>query len=309
MTQAPTRRGVGLTSAAARASTAELLRKVRRVELNARRLLNNQFLGEYRSVFKGRGIDFVDNREYAPGDDVRAINWPVSARMHATFVKQFEEERQLTVFLLVDVSASALFGSSGRSKLSVATEMAAVLGFAAIRSHDRVGLLAFTNRVEKYLPPRAGRQHMLLLIRELVAIEPEAPATDIGAALSFLGHVQRKTAVVFVLSDYYAENFALPLRVAARRHDLVALAITDPTELELPEAGLVRVEDAETGQSILVDAGDKGVRQRYARLASQARILRDSQFAAANVDAIEVRTDEPCVKPLLRILRRRERRK
>jgi uncharacterized protein (DUF58 family) len=309
MTLAPRLQGVGPASPAARGSTAELLKRVRRIELYARRLLNNQFLGEYRSVFKGRGIDFVDNREYAVGDDVRAINWPVSARMNAPYVKQFEEERQLSVYLLVDVSASAMFGSSGRSKLSVATELAALIGFAAIRNHDRVGLVAFTDRIEKYVPPRVGRQHLLRLVRELVAIEPEARTTDIAAALSFMGRVQRKTAVAFVLSDFYSESFALVLRTAARRHDLVALAITDPMELELPEAGLVRVEDAETGKAILVDAGDRGVRQRYARLASEARRLRDSQLTLANVDTIEVRTDEPPVKPLLRVLHRRARRR
>lgn len=287
----------------------DLLKKVRRIEIRARRLLDNQFLGEYRSVFKGRGIDFADNREYVAGDDVRAINWPVTARMNTPFIKQYEEERQLTVFLLVDVSASGLFGSSGRSKLDIAIELAALLAFSAVRSHDRVGLVAFTDRVEKYVPPRTGRQHVLRVIRELVTLQPEGRRTDISAALSFLGQVQHRIAVVFLLSDFYSQHFTTALRTTARRHDLVALAITDPAELELPDGGLVRLEDAETGRAIMIDTADKRVRGTYQRLAQEAWASRASQLKAANVDTIEVRTDEPYIKPLFRLFRRREHRR
>ena len=302
------RRDVGSPLPMARAVPAEVLKKVRRIEILAKRLLDNQFLGEYRSIFKGRGIDFADNREYVTGDDVRAINWSVTARLGTPFVKQFEEERQLTVFLLVDVSPSGRFGSSGRSKLDVAAEMASLIAFSAVRNHDRVGLVAFTDRVESFVPPRTGRRQLLRLIRELVSIQPEGRGTDISSALSFLGKIQRKVAVVFLLSDFYSRDFTKALRAAGRRHDLVALAITDPAELDLPRGGLVRMEDAETGRQRLIDTEDRRVRETYHRLVSETRASRDAELRQANVATVEVRTDESYLKPLLRLFRRRERR-
>jgi uncharacterized protein (DUF58 family) len=286
----------------------ELLNKIRRIEIRARRLLNTALLGEYHSVFKGRGMEFSDVREYVPGDDVRAIDWSVTARMNAPFIKQYVEERELTVILAVDVSASGAFGSSGRSKLEVATEIAALLAFSAIRNNDKVGLLAFSDRIEKYLPPRKGRQHVLRVIRELVFVQPEGRGTDISAALAYLGRVQRRRAVVFLISDFYAQNFTATLRVAGRRHDVVALALTDPAELQLPVDGLVRLEDAETGAELVVDAGDQRVRAAYHRLALEARAQRTSALSAVNVDTIEVTTDEPYAKPLYRFFQRRSRR-
>ena len=286
----------------------ELLNSIRRIEIRARRLLNTAFIGEYHSVFKGQGMEFADVREYVPGDEIRSIDWSVTARMNQPFVKQFVEERELTVILMVDVSASGAFGSSGRSKVELATAIAALLAFSAIRNNDKVGLLAFSDRVETYLPPPKGRQHVLRLIRDLVFVKPQGRGTDISAALAFLGRVQKRRAVVFLLSDFYAKNYSATLRVSGRRHDIAALAITDPAELELPVRGLIRLEDAETGQEVMVDAGSRKVRETYHRLALEAQAARDHVLSHVNVDTVQVRTDEPYIKPLYRFFQRRARR-
>jgi len=287
---------------------AELLEKIRRIEIRARRLLNTALLGEYHSVFKGRGMEFNDVREYVPGDDIRTIDWSVTARLNAPFVKQFVEERELTVMLAVDVSASGGYGSSGRSKLDIATEIAALLAFSAIRNNDRVGLVAFSDRIEKFVPPRKGREHVLRLIRELVFLQPEGRGTDMNAALNYLNRVQRRRAVVFLISDFYAPDFSATLRVSGRRHDVIALAVTDPAELELPAGGLLRLEDAETGQEVVVDAGDRRVRERYHHMALEARVTRHSLLNSVKVDTIDIATDEPYMPPLYQFFQRRSRR-
>lgn len=297
----------GGTAPAATVPT-ELLAKIKRIEIRARRLLNTAFTGEYQSVFKGRGMEFADVREYVPGDDIRSIDWSVTARMNAPFIKQFVEERELTVILAVDVSPSGGFGSSGRSKLEVATEIGALLAFSAIRNNDKVGLLAFTDRVEKFVPPRKGREHVLRVIRELVFVQPRGRGTDIGVALAYLGRVQRRRAVVFLMSDFYSPPYSATLRVASRRHDVIALAISDPAELSLPDTGLVRLEDAETGQEIMIDAGNHKVRQAYHQMALTAQNERNTTLRQVNVDTIEVTTDQPYTKPLYRFFERRARR-
>jgi len=307
MTSVPTV-APGRAGRSAAATPTELLNSIRRIEIRARRLLNSAFVGEYHSVFKGQGMEFADVREYVPGDDIRSIDWSVTARLNQPFVKQFVEERELTVILIVDVSASGAFGSGGRSKLELATELAALLAFSAIRNNDKVGLLAFSDRVESYLPPRKGRQHALRLIRDLVFVKPQGRGTDISTALAFLGRVQKRHAVVFLISDFYAKNFSSTLRVSGRRHDIAALAITDPAELELPVRGLIRLEDAETGQEVVVDAGSHKVREAYHRLALEAQAARDHVLSHVNVDTVQVRTDEPYIKPLYKFFQRRARR-
>ncbi len=286
----------------------ELLDKIRRIEIRARRLLNTALLGEYHSVFKGRGMEFNDVREYVPGDDVRTIDWSVTARLNAPFVKQFVEERELTVMLAVDVSASGAYGSSGRSKLDIATEIAALLAFSAIRNNDRVGLVAFSDRIEKFVSPRKGREHVLRLIRELVFVQPEGRGTDMNAALNYLNRVQRRRAVVFLISDFYAPDFSATLRVSGRRHDIIALAITDPAEMALPADGLLRLEDAETGQEVVVDAGDRRVRERYHQMALEAQATRNTLLNSIKVDTIDIATDQPYMPPLYQFFQRRSRR-
>lgn len=286
----------------------ELLRKIRRIEIRVRRILNTAFLGEYHSVFRGRGMEFSEVREYVPGDDIRAIDWHVTARLGYPYVKQFVEERELTVVLVVDVSASGNYGSSGPSKREVATEVAALLAFSAIRNNDKVGLVAFSDRVEKYVPPRKGRQHVLRVIRELLFLEPHGHGTRIAEALSYVDRLQKRRSVVFLISDFLSEGYDTRLRVTGRRHDVIAIAINDPRERELPPAGLLALEDAETGETITIDAGSARVRNEYQRLADEAVRQRNSILDAVKVDRVEVGTDGGYVQPLARLFKRRARR-
>lgn len=286
----------------------ELLRKIRRIEIRVRRLLNTLFLGEYHSVFKGQGMEFSEVREYVPGDDIRAIDWNVTARMNAPFVKQFVEERELSVILVVDVSASGGYGSTGQSKLEVATELAALLAFSAIRNNDKVGLVAFTDQVEKFVPPRKGREHVLRVIRELLYLAPRGRGTNIAGALSYVSRVIKRKSVVFLISDFMAAEYGSTLRVTGRRHDVIAVTVTDPLEHALPPAGLVTLADAETGDTILVDAGDPAVRAEYRHLALEALGQRDRLLQSVKVDRVDVRTDRSYVEPLAQYFRRRARR-
>ncbi len=287
----------------------ELLARIRRIEIQARRLVANRFLGEYHSVFRGRGIEFSEVRQYEPGDDVRAIDWNVTARMGAPYIKKYVEERELTVLLAVDVSASAAFTTTAATKRELAAEVAATLAFSAAANGDRVGLLAFTDRVEEYLPPRNDRRHVLRIIRELLYLQPASRGTSIAAALAYLARVQKRRAVIFLLSDFFDGGYETQLRAAALRHEVVALTLNDPREETLPPAGLLDLEDTETGARVTVDTSDRRVREAYARRAAEARAGRRRAFAAAGVEEIALRTDQPYVAPLLRAFRARERRR
>jgi uncharacterized protein (DUF58 family) len=253
-------------------------------------------------------MEFAEVREYEPGDDVRTVDWNVSARMGHPFVKKFTEERELTVVLAVDASGSERFGTAAATKMEMAAEVSALLAFSAIRNNDRVGLLLFTDRVEKYLPPRKGREHGLRVLRELLAFEASSPRTDVAQALEFLRRVVTKRAVVFVVSDFQAENFERTLRVVARKHDLVALSVADPRERELPDVGVVAVEDPETGDRALLDAGSPRVRELWRKWAEDHRASVRAIMKRTAVDLLEISTGEPYEGPLVRFFHERARR-
>lgn len=284
----------------------ELLRRVRRIEIRSRRLVNSLFLGEYHAVFRGRGIEFSEVREYVPGDEVRSIDWNVTARLNVPFVKKFVEERELTVLLLVDVSASGAFGTVPQTKREIAAEITALLALSAINNQDRVGLVAFSDRVEKYVAPAKGQRHVLRLVRELLGVEPHGRGTSIATALDYASHMLNRRAVVFLISDFMdAGEYDASLRVLARRHDLVAITLTDPRELELPDVGIVELEDAETGERVLVDTADEATRTLYRERAAAARELRERLFRRNSVDAIEIGTGSSYIEPLMRFFRAR----
>lgn len=286
----------------------EILKQVRRIEISTRGLVNEVFSGEYHSVFKGRGMSFAEVREYQYGDDVRSIDWNVTARAGSPFVKIFEEERELTVMLLVDVSASGDFGTRDRLKAEVAVEICALLAFSAIKNNDKVGLIIFSDRVEKFVPPRKGRKHVLRVLRELLYHEPEGRETDIDAALEYLAHIQRKRAVVFLVSDFRDEGFEKALSVAGRKHDLVAIRMGDVREQELPPLGLVELEDPETGRCIVVDTSDRAFRTAFQEANARRAAALDRALKRSKVDTVDIRTGEPYAKPLMRFFRERARR-
>jgi uncharacterized protein (DUF58 family) len=283
----------------------EVLRQVRLIELRTRRLVDSVFAGEYRSVFKGQGMEFAEVREYQPGDEVRTIDWNVTARMGRPFVKRYIEERELTVVLVVDLSGSARFGTVRRFKSELAAELAAVVTMSAIRNNDRVGLLLFTDRVEHVVPPRKGRRHGLRVLRDLMVHEPVGRGTDVPAAVEYLSRMLGHRAVVFLLSDFQDDALELPLKRLAQQHDVVAVTVTDPAERSLPDAGLVRFRDPETGALIDVDTSDVGVRRRFeervtAEVDERRRLLR-----RLGIDEIAVHTDAGYLDPLLRFFRTR----
>lgn len=286
----------------------EIIRKIRRIEIRTKRLVDEVFSGEYQSVFKGRGMEFSEVREYLPGDDVRAIDWNVTARTGHPFVKKFEEERELTIMFLVDASASGGFGTFSRTKAELIAELCALLAFSATRNNDRVGLIVFTDRVEKVVPPRKGRTHVLRVVRELLFFRPEGRGTDISAALDYLTGVVRRHAVVFLVSDFIAEDFEKKLSVANRRYDLIAVEVSDPKEEELPALGLVEMEDPETGERVVVDTGESGFRDRFAGIRGQEKLRRQRLFRKLGVDSISVSTDKDYVGPLERFFQTRARR-
>jgi uncharacterized protein (DUF58 family) len=286
----------------------ELLQRIRRIEIRARRLVDHLFLGEYHSVFRGRGLEFSEVREYQPGDDVRIIDWNVTARMGTPYVKKFVEERELTIYLVVDVSASEGFSTAPQTKAELATEIGALLALAAVRNNDRVGLIAFTDQVEHFLPPRKGSQHVLRLIRELLYLRPRRRGTDVAAALGFLSRIARRRSVAFLLSDFLARDYEAALRVAARRHDIIAISLSDPRETELPTVGLLDLEDPETGQRVIVDSGDAGVRRRYAEAGRHRSEERRRLLSAVGVDEVPVLTDRPYVQSLMAFFQARARR-
>jgi uncharacterized protein (DUF58 family) len=284
---------------------AEMLKKVQALEIQMKSLVNDIFSGEYHSVFKGRGMEFAEVREYAPGDDIRSIDWNVTARLGLPFVKKYTEERELTVVLAVDLSASGAFGSGAQFKRELATEVCSILAFSAVRNNDKVGCILFTDDVELYIPPQKGKQHVLRVIRELLYFKPQGKGTQLGTALQFLSRVLKRKAVVFLVSDFMDPDFETPISVVSRRHDVVPIAVTDPLEEELPAAGLVELEDAETGETQLVDAGDKDVREKFRKRAERVRRWRERIFKKHSMDFITLRTDTPYVLPLMTFFKRR----
>ncbi len=286
---------------------AEVLRQVRRVQIRARRAVQSLVGGEYHSAFKGSGLSFEDVREYQPGDDVRSIDWNVTARTGRPHLKRFVEERELTILLAVDLSASLRFGSTATTKRTVAAEMAALLAFAAIGNGDRVGLLAFTDRVERYVAPRRGSRQAVRLLRDVLYFEPAGRGTDIAEALRELVRIQRRRAVVFFISDFQGNGNETALRRAASLHDFIAIRIADPRELDWPSAGLVNVEDAETGQAMLVDS--EKMRSEYTTKANESRSAFERLLRSTGADLIDVRTNGGHFDAMIEFLRRRERRR
>lgn len=280
-------------------TTAEILKRVRQIEIKTRGLSNHIFAGEYHSAFKGRGMSFSEVREYTPGDDVKFIDWNVTARFSHPFVKVFEEERELIVMLLVDVSGSSLFGTSKRLKRELITEVSAVLSFSAATNNDKVGVIFFSDKVEKFIPPKKGRSHILRIIRELIALEPEQKAgTNIKAALEYLNQVQKKKSITFLMSDFISEPYEQQLQLAARKHDLVGIQIYDKHDRELPQAGLVQLMDAESGIMQWVDTDDKSVRGQYANSFDQHQKYCIQAFRKSGAQLLDIRTDADYVKSL-----------
>lgn len=286
----------------------ELIKSVKHLEIIARRAVNDQLAGRYHSSFKGQGIDFADVREYQPGDDIRVIDWKVSARLDDLYVKQFQEEREMTVVLLVDMSGSQSFGTQEKLKQETAAEIAALIAFSAIKNNDRVGLLTFTDRVEKYIKPKKGRKHVLRVITEILTPGERSKQTNIESALHYLTRVLSKRAVVFVISDFMDEGFSTALRIANRRHEIVPIIVSDPMEYILPNIGLVNFEDPETGERVLIDTSSRKTRNRYETMMAKRTLDIEKMFKRNKIDTIRVETNTDYVQPLMRYFKRRTRR-
>jgi len=290
----------------------DILKKVRQIEIRTRRLVNDSLAGEYHSVFRGRGMDFDEVREYVPGDEVRAIDWNVTARAGRPFIKKFTEERELTILLMVDLSASGNFGSAGQSKRELAAELASVLAFSAIRNGDKVGLVLFTDGIEQYIPPRKGRQHVLRVVREILFFKPKQRSTNVTHALDFVNGVTDRRSVVFLISDFQSENLdnlRRAMRQTHRRHDLIAARIQDPHESNLPDVGLLAIEDAETGELLELDTTNPDVRTRFAAAAQERVALLKRAFNGEAVDSLDLVTGENYVPALRRFFKTRERKR
>ncbi len=286
----------------------ELVKKLKKIEIYTSRLANDQLAGGYHSVFKGRGMAFSEVRQYQPGDDVRFIDWNVSARMNDTYVKVFTEEREMTVMLLVDLSASGRFGSVDKPKIETVAEVAALLAFSAIKNNDRVGLILFTDRVERFVPAKKGRSHVMRVVTEILNADPEGEGTDLGVALDLLGGIGKRRTVAFLISDFIADQYEKPLKVVSAKHDLIPIQIVDPREEELPDVGLALVEDLETGELVEVDTSDLNVRADYAREAQRQRAAREHLFRRLQLDHVTVNTERDFVRPLAELFRLRQRR-
>lgn len=293
-------------------SAKEILKKIRRLELKTRGMVEAAFAGQYRSVFKGRGMNFEEVREYQPGDEVRAIEWNVTARLGEVrgeaYVKKFTEERELTVMLVVDVSASGDFGSVNLSKRELAAEIACLLAFSAIRNNDKVGLLLFSDHVELFIAPKKGRAHTLRLIREILFFEPKGKGTNPADALRYMNRIVHRRSVAFLLSDFQAPDFSKELSVTSQRHDLIAVRIVDPREQELPDVGRVTLEDAETGEQLEINTSSRAVRLAYLREVQEREAMWDREFRKRRIDSIPLRTDQDYVPALRTFFRNRERR-
>ena len=289
-------------------SVPEILKKIRKLEIRTRHFAETAFAGQYHSVFKGRGMNFEDVREYQPGDEIRAIDWNVTARMGSAFVKKFTEERELTVMLVVDVSASGNFGSTTQSKRELAAEVACLLAFSAIRNNDKVGLLLFTDRVELFIPPKKGRSHTLRIIREILFFEPDGRGTDPGLALDYLNRIVSRRAVVFFISDFQAPDFSRALAVSGRRHDFIAIQIKDERERSLPNVGIITLEDAETGEQIEINTADRKTRTVFTDVVTEFETELSRTLRRNNVDTITLQTGKDYLPPLRSFFKQRERR-
>jgi uncharacterized protein (DUF58 family) len=279
--------------------TSEILKKVRKIEIKTRGLSSNIFAGQYHSAFKGRGMAFSEVREYQFGDDVRDIDWNVTARFHRPFVKVFEEERELTVMLMIDVSGSLDFGTRNQMKREMVTEMAATLAFSAIQNNDKIGVIFFSDRIEKYIPPKKGRKHVLYIIREVLDFQPESKKTDVSQAFEFLGQVMKRKCTAFVMSDFYDRKpFVKPLQVCRSKHDLMAIQVYDPIMKTLPDVGILRVRDAETGHEMYIDTSSKALRTAHAKFWQERSADLKQTFAKSSVDFVSVATDGDYVKSL-----------
>lgn len=279
-------------------TTEEILKKVKELEIKSKKITDHLFSGEYHSAFKGRGMSFREVREYAAGDDIRFIDWNVSARFSHPFTKLFEEERELTMMLLIDVSASSLFGTTCARKKEIVTEIAALLAFSAVNNNDKVGVIFFSDKVEKYIAPKKGKQHALYIVRELLTSEPKQKGTDISEAIRFLNNAGRQKSICFVLSDFLDGNFADIIKVAGRRHDLIGIKVYDKMDMQLPDVGLVQVSDAETGKTVWLDTSDDLVRSEYEKNFFQHTEWCKNAFVRAGSDLLHVRTDDDYVKIL-----------
>jgi len=286
-------------------STSALLKKVRKIEIKTTGLSNHIFAGEYHTAFKGKGMAFSEVREYQPGDDIRSIDWNVTARYNAPFVKVFEEEREMTVMLLIDVSASGNFGTQEQFKRELATELGAILAFSAIKNNDKVGVVFFTDKVEQFIPPKKGKNHILRIIREVLAFQPTGKGTDIAGALEYFSAVIKKRSICFILSDFMSKEFDRPLKIASKKHDLVALRIHDKREDTLPNVGLVPMQDAETEEMLFVDTSSKKVRDNFAKNRIEATEKLRKLLPASGVDLIDITTGTDYVKPLINFFKTR----
>ena len=293
--------------------TTELLKKVRKIEIKTRGLSSHIFSGEYHSAFKGRGMAFSEVREYQPGDDIRSIDWNVTARFNNPYIKVFEEERELTVMLLVDVSASENFGTQKQLKKDLLTEICAVLAFSAIQNNDKTGIIFFSDKIEKFIPPKKGKSHILRIIRELINFTPQSTGTDIDFALRYLSNAIKKKAIVFLISDFIDEKFVSDnkrgndsLRIANKKHDVVALRISDKREAELPDVGLIRIKDAETGKLKWIDTSSSKIRQQYSKTSAKRDAKLKEIFLRSGIDSTTISTSESYIKPLMTLFKKRE---
>lgn len=286
----------------------EVLQNIRRIQITTSRMVTDVFAGHYHSVFKGQGMEFEEVREYFPGDDIRSIDWNVTARMGRPFIKKFMEERELTVMFLLDLSASSYFGTVHELKSRLAAELCSVLAMSAVKNNDKVGLIAFTDRIERVIPPGKGLSHVLRIIREALYFKPEGKGTDIPGALDYIMRTTRRRTVTFIISDFLAHDFDRQLSVANKRHDIIAVSITDPRETKLPDAGIIHLKDAETGKEFLVDTSNFAVRNEYEAKAAAQFGERQKLFRSINVDHLDIRTDVPYARELIRFFRMRERR-
>ncbi len=289
--------------------TSELIKKVRKIEIKTRGLSKQLFSGEYHSAFKGRGMAFSEVREYMQGDDIRTIDWNVTARLRNPYIKIFEEERELTVMLLVDISGSQSFGTQDKFKRELITELAAILSFSALLNNDKIGLILFSDKVEKYIPPKKGKSHVLRIIRELIEFKPENTGTDIGGALAYLTNVIRKKAIVFIMSDFISPDFEKPLKIAGSKHDTIAMQIYDESEESLPDLGIIKINDAESREEMWIDSSSSKVRNEYSRWWELKEKELKFLFNKNKIDMIKIRTNESYISPLMNFFKKRESRR
>jgi uncharacterized protein (DUF58 family) len=286
----------------------EILKKIRHIEIHTKRLVNDLFSGEYHSTFKGQGMEFEEVRQYQPGDDIRLIDWNVTARTGYPYIKKFREERELSVVLMVDASSSGRFGTRERFKSETAAELCALLAFSAIKNNDKVGLIIFTDRIEKFVPPQKGRSHVLRLIREILYFEPVGTGTDVAGALEYFNKVIKRKSVVFLISDFLSDNYLKPLQISNNKHDVVAMKVSDPREASFENVGLIELEDAETGEVVLINTSSKKFRQEFAARAKDDNENLKRNLQLINIDFINIQTGESYIAPLVNFFKMREKR-